>query len=682
MKRTLTPFALFLLCALPFVAGAVGNHDTAVQPSVSDQCVYISKIQPASLRSGAPALPGLSAVFDLQGTYNLDSIASGSSSFAACAWTGTEWWVSQWNKDSLYTLAPNGVLTSSFRIAGIGNSTSGVRGMTTDGTYLYLADNTTTIKRVDPATKTLVSTITASSVPFNIRAITYDPTASGGAGGFWVSNFNTAIAQIDMAGNFINSIPATTHTLTGIYGIALDTLTAGGPYLWAFDQTSAGTAANLVRLQLPGGTPTFVSRNVNLDIGPATGGNTGIAGGLFITPNFASAQYTIAGVVQGTPDDILFAMELNDVTQAAYDASLDTFQWQPGYTIVPDEQLLPVIFPAVSVNRGGNIINTLNLNVNAYQGVTSLYSGSGTATAVAPGSSTIIAPSNSWTPPGRGSYRIAGQVSIAGQTDQNPVNDTLSFRLTVSDTVFARDNSVVNGALGIGDSTGGTLGQIYTFTQADFITSATFRTNRPTAGDSTRIVVYDYNNSAPDNMIGASDYYVFTTADTSGAVKTFEVKDLSGNPLAVSPATYFIGVEEHVSNISLATSNFNWRPDVGYVTFTNQPWAPVESFGFRRTFVLRVNTGYSLTGVSEPVVASGHLILYPNPGQEYIRFRAEEPLVRLEILDMAGRMVGSQALPSGLSEQVADIHDLTTGVYRCRTLGRSGRWYEGRLVRP
>ena len=129
------------------------------------------------------------------------------SSDLACAWTGTEWWVSQWNKDSIYTLSPTGAVTSAFRISGVGTTTSGVRSITFDGTLLYLADNTTTIKCVDPATKTVVSTITAVTLPFNCRAITYDPTIAGGAGGFWVSNFNTPIVQIDRNGNLLSSIP-------------------------------------------------------------------------------------------------------------------------------------------------------------------------------------------------------------------------------------------------------------------------------------------------------------------------------------------------------------------------------------------------------------------------------------------------------------------------------------------
>jgi hypothetical protein len=253
--------------------------------------------------------------------------------------------------------------------------------------------------------------------------------------------------------------------------------------------------------------------------------------------------------------------------------------------------------------------------------------------------------------------------------------------LTVSDTVFARDNGVVNGALGIGDSIGGTLGQIYTFAQTDYITSCTFRTNRPTAGDSTRVVVYDFSNSAPVNIIGFSDYYVFTTADTGGAVLTLEVRDFAGNPLTVTQGTYFVGVEEYMENISLATSNFNWRPGIGYVTFTNQPWAPVENFGFRRTFVLRVNTGYSLNSTNEPLTAAGTLQLYPNPAFDLIRVSAAEALVRLEVVDMTGRIVSSQALVSGAPEQSVFIQDLPAGVYLCRAAGRSGNLYEQRLIK-
>jgi hypothetical protein len=622
------------------------------------------------------------ALFDIQQTYNLDSSISQLSSFAACAWIGNEWWVSQWNKDSLYTLSASGAVTAAFRITGVGTSSSGVRSITTDGTLLYMADNTTSIKVVDPVTKTLVTTISTAAVPFNGRAITYDPTADGGAGGFWMSNFNTSIAQIDMYGNLLGGIPVTTHTLAGIYGLAFDIISTGGPYLWAFDQTSTGTAANLVRLQLPSGAPTFVVRNVNLDLGPATGGNTGLAGGLFITTDFFTGQNTIAGVLQGTPDDILFALELNDATQLALDASLDTMRWTPGFTIIPDQQLSPIAFPVIGVNRGGNTIAALNCVIDVFQGTTSIFNTSGTVSNISSGATFNVLPSGTWLPPGIGTYRIAAQSSITGAADQNTANDTISFRLNVSDTVFARDNGFASGALGIGDSIGGTLGQLFTFTQADIITSVTFRTNSPTAGDFTRAVVYDFNGTVPVNVIGESDTYTFTPADTDGVVLTFEVKDLSGNPLAFAPGTYLIGVEENFENVSLGTSTVNWRPGTAFATFNNQPWAPIENFGFKRVFVLRVNTGNSLTSVAENIVVKDQLSLFPNPSDELIYFDAGEELLRFEITDLTGRTIMMQSMNAGEFHYTGNIATLPSGVYHLRALGRSGNWYGQRLIKP
>src|SRR4029078_11869361 len=130
--------------------------------------------------------------------------------WATSVYTGTEFWATPFNRDSLYTLSPLGALTSSFKVAGVGATGSGVRGMAYDGTLIYAGDNTTAIKKINPVTKTLTGTIT-SGAPFGVRGIAWDSTANGGAGGFWVSNFGTAFYLISMTGTVLDSIRLAKH---------------------------------------------------------------------------------------------------------------------------------------------------------------------------------------------------------------------------------------------------------------------------------------------------------------------------------------------------------------------------------------------------------------------------------------------------------------------------------------
>jgi len=82
------------------------------------------------------------------------------SGLAGVIWTGTEFWCAAWNSGDIYVADANGNALSpaSFIISGI----SGTRSMTTDGTHIYIGTAATSIYKVDPITKTLISTINTS----------------------------------------------------------------------------------------------------------------------------------------------------------------------------------------------------------------------------------------------------------------------------------------------------------------------------------------------------------------------------------------------------------------------------------------------------------------------------------------------------------------------------------------
>lgn len=657
MKHSL----LLLLCTF-ILSVTIGNS----QKLSVDQCPIhhqnLSEIIPVTgAEAGIGTPPSAAGLWDVQLIAMLDSNIAGNSGFAAVAWTGTEWWVAKWNKDSIFTLAPNGTLLTGFKIPGVGAPTSGVRSITTDGTYLYMADNTTIVKKVDPVTKTVVSTINMSGIGFNSRAITYSPLTNGGAGGFWISNFGTAFVEVDLTGTVLNTIPLATHTLVGVYGIAIDTLSFGGPFLWAFDQAAGGVTANLVRLNLATGTPTFVIHNVNSDVGLSTP-TIGIAGGMFITDSYVPGEFTIAGVLQDTASDVLFAYELDSISQLSYDASIDTFKWQPGYTLIPDQQISAMSFPAVISNVGVNSIPAVNYNLNVRLGPTSVHTSTGTYSNLQPGSNALVSPAGSYTPTSIGNYRASGSLVMQGFADQNPANDTNSFAFSVTDTVMAKDNGVVNGALGIGNSLGGILGQIYTLPNSDIITSVTFRCNSPSENDTTRVRIYSFVGGAPVSVIGTSDYYFFSAADTNGVVLTLEMKNMAGNPLQLAAGTYYIGIEEHLDNISLATSTFNWRPNQTFISWPGQPWASNENFGFKRIYVIRMNTGSSAVGVDETSQET-KLNVYPNPAQDYLSISFEDGFSSIEIADVQGRVVKQLQFDQKRQEENIFIGNFLPGVY-------------------
>lgn len=668
MKRILifTIFCLHITCSVYAQSADVVPGATPFFTQAADATFSIGDLQG---QKGIITAPGTTALFDVQFTAFLDSAVSASSGFVGVAWTGTEWWVSKFSKDSLFTLSPAGVLTSGFRIAGVGTATSGVRSMTFDGTYLYMADNTSIIKKVDPVTKTLVSTINVSSIGFNARSITYCPTSNNNAGGFWISNFGSPLVEVDLSGTVLASIPQSIHTLAGVYGISYDGLSPGGPFLWAFDQTATGTQASLVRLQLPQGAPTFINHNVNGDVGLLT--PTGAtAGGLFITDSFVPGEFTIAGVLQDTTCDILFAYELDSASQIANDLALDSLRWQPAYTIVPDQQIGPFSFGAVLTNKGANVLPTANFNASVFQGAVQQFTTGASSSNLTPSSSVFLVPAQTWTPPGIGNYRVQMSCNTGAVTDLNPFNDTASFGLLISDTVMARDNNVVNGALGIGNGITGILGQLFTLQTTDLITSVSFRVNAPTLGDTTRVVVYSVSGGLPSLLVGRSGFHIFTSA-AAGWI-TLRVNSLAGGPLTLAPGTYYFGLEEYSDNVSLSTSNFNWRPNTTFISFpgAGTQWATNESFGFRRVYLIRINSGNLSTGL-ESAGNSTHPVLFPNPGSDYLEIATEKVVEEIFLMDASGKVLDKRIAGTGKNHRL-DTSKWADGSYLVRVVFKDG----------
>ncbi len=252
--------------------------------------------------SAGPVVQSAQAMWDIEFTWDLlaSTLTNGN---AAVCFTGTEYWVSRWASDTISVLDLSGNLVQKFSIGLIG-----VRSLTFDGTYVYAGVNTSVVQIIDPATYSVTATISTGVT--NIRSLTFDPTADGGNGGFWASTWATDITLFNLAGASIGSIPAASHGLTAMYGTTFDNVSAGGPYLWVFDQgaTAAGDSATIVQINIASQLQTGVLHNVNDDVGQQTG-NSGIAGGIFLYS--APGVLQLIGVNQSTPANILFAYDID-----------------------------------------------------------------------------------------------------------------------------------------------------------------------------------------------------------------------------------------------------------------------------------------------------------------------------------------------------------------------------------
>ena len=275
----------------------------------SEKAPSIPQITPASTVSNNTTLPpNTMAMWDLRFNYNLleDSELT---SLAGGVHIGNEFWVSVWNSDTLARFDNDGNFIEKFSMPNLFDTGSGgVRGMTWDGTSIWAANNTSSISQINPMTKEILSQVVVDT-PTGVRYISFDETANGGSGGFWTGNFNTDITLIDMSGNVLNTIPQTTHNLGGMYGLAVDHDSEGGPYLWIFHQPGTPTNSLITQVNLTTGIPTGIARDVNLDLA----GTESLAGGLFISKDWdPNGGMIIGGVNQDNPGR-LFGYDLDFV---------------------------------------------------------------------------------------------------------------------------------------------------------------------------------------------------------------------------------------------------------------------------------------------------------------------------------------------------------------------------------
>jgi len=249
------------------------------------------------------------AMWDVKFNYDLQAITGGlGNAGAVYIPTLNQFWVSRWQTPAgrIYVVSTTGTIVDSFTTSGF----TGTRNMVYDpvNNEVVCGAATNILYRVNPVTRATVGQIT---MPTNITArfISYDPSAAGGAGGFWVGNWNTGNLHFYLVNRSGQQIGIINNTaITGIYGIAYDYWSQGGPYLWVWSQGAGqGNPQNIIQISVATGQPTGVQRNVIPDIAPTQTG--ALAGGLFITDQLMPGLLILGGVLQGTPDR-LFGYEI------------------------------------------------------------------------------------------------------------------------------------------------------------------------------------------------------------------------------------------------------------------------------------------------------------------------------------------------------------------------------------
>lgn len=285
-------------------------------------------------------------------------------------------------------------------------------------------------------------------------------------------------------------------------------------------------------------------------------------------------------------DDVRIDVQVNNDMQL-----LSSNPVNSQYTIMPLSQVTPFDFSGTVRNNGILTQNNVTVNVSVFDGaMTSVYSASSTPIgSVAPGASAPFTIAG-FTPSASDNYTIRYLVSAA-VVDQIPANDTSYEYISVDDSIYARDDGNITGTLGIGSGTGGFLGQIFDLTSPDVLTSVSFYiTNGAHQMDNQeiKVVIFSYNNGVPVSPIDTTVAYFCDTA-----VGQYITLPISGGPLSLPADTFYLGVLELDSNITLATTGAIFNASVTNVDFPvgTGLWNSNEDYGFNVVYVLRANLG-------------------------------------------------------------------------------------------
>ncbi len=396
----------------------------------------------------------------------------------------------------------------------------------------------------------------------------------------------------------------------------------------------------------------------------------------------SSIQFYIDGVatdlvtVNGAGDSTSFC----PTTPPSYDASVVEGPDRE-YTIVPLSQITPIGGSATIVNSGGiDITNaTVTSTVSDGAGNVVYTETSAPVASIAVGATENVSVAG-YTPTMVDVYTIEYTVSIA-EADGEAGNDVVQTSIIVSDSVYARDNGVVEGGLGFNaDATNpvveADLGQAFEVVATDTLSSVSMLlTNTGGSNEGTvltaSIYEVDPTTGEPTNEIGTTEG---VTIDATEEV-FWDCPILNG--LILNPGTYVIVANQPEDNLGLGytSSIFTLGTTWNQSTTIGAPWNNNETYNFFVSFMLRANFGEvveSTVGLDE--ANSSEISIYPNPSAGNFNLNISNvntASVDVEITDVSGKVILSNVYNTnnGSINESINISNVEDGVYIVRVNG-------------
>ncbi len=535
-----------------------------------------------TLHLWAEAMWDLSFLYDIQDTL-------GTGALRGVTWFDQQFWVPTTQTDSIFILNNDGSLQQIVELSGA-DSSKGFTSLTHDGNLIYGVNLGDWISIIDPVTQTLSGQI-ALPPGTNAFFLTYDPGLDNGNGGFHIGTLSgNLISQYSLNGTWLSQFNTAALGINAVSGMVYDDISLGGPYLWTFSQAAVPSNAVISQLQLPGGTFSGIQR----DVQPELNEPNPLAGDLFLIPQYAPLGIALlGGVAQGLSDQ-LFAYEL-DFQPVSIDVSLEACLPLPAVSQVPLSQVSAFQWEGKLFNLGTDTVMQGQLFLQIKDPAQALvYQDSLSWTSLLPTSSHTLSLGN-WAPSSLGTYQIEMFHQTGSQVDSNPTNDSCTFQISLTDSVFARDNGWIEQALGIGPDSNdhAILGQNFLLNQTDFCTSISFALVRPPLGEQVSVSIYEtLPNGQPSNLLGETVSYQIRAEDSQDTV--WLTLPFPNAPLGLPPGRFFVGVNERGKKIQLGATSRLFATSHSWINWDSNPfgnWTRMEDLGFEVSFLLRPNFG-------------------------------------------------------------------------------------------
>lgn len=292
-----------------------------------------------------------------------------------------------------------------------------------------------------------------------------------------------------------------------------------------------------------------------------------------------------------------FILVIDDIkveVQANYDAQITVLDTITEYTAIPEQQNLPLDFSGTVRNNGVAGMTGVSVQAEVFNSNQQLvYSSADTIGNLGSGATATFSIPGYTSSPVADVYTIR-LYTLSVETDNVPANDTVSYTVEVTDTVFARDNGQVTNSLGIGAGTGGYLGQDFEIVSADDLTSISWYVTQGYTGRRYAACVWNMTGGVPNAIIASTDTLLYPNDSAR-----FITVPIHGGPFTLQPGRYAVTVIEFDSTLAVGLTSAYFTPGRTWVDWPGNPlsgWANNEDFGvqnFNRSYLLRMNLGYS-----------------------------------------------------------------------------------------